>query len=447
MLRGEIVGPRTVLVVDGRIAEIGTPETIAIPAAARRVEGRGRYLMPGLIDMHVHLFNNATHRPPNEWAFPLFVANGVTGVREMAGTAGDLPTLRAWQDARAEGRLIAPRVLAAGLVVGRNAVTSVREQVIKAHAVGADLIKVFSDLPEPEWRALMDEARALGIPVCGHIPREVKLLEAAAAGQRSDEHLTQVYEACSTREALLLQARKGLSLQESDSLQSAQEPEILASFDPQLCARTATALAQTKQVQVPTLVLPYFEARGSRTDFRENPSWRNLRRDEQSRWERILKQHHVETKLASRRWEISRRIVKELHAAGVRTLAGTDTPMPLVYPGFSLHKELELLVEAGLSRADALRAATIWPAEFLGLAASAGSIAVGKRADLLLLDGNPLAEITNTQRIRAVVLDGRLLPRSDLQALLDQAPKSSRRAVASFSPPPVRQLIRKETHA
>ncbi|MGI8432811.1 MAG: amidohydrolase family protein, partial [Chthoniobacterales bacterium] len=106
VLRGEIITPRTVLVVAGRIAAIGTPETIDIPQAARRIEGRGRYLMPGLVDMHVHLFNNATRRPPNEWAFPLFVANGVTGVREMACAAADLPTLRGWQDARAEGRLV-----------------------------------------------------------------------------------------------------------------------------------------------------------------------------------------------------------------------------------------------------------------------------------------------------------------------------------------------------
>ena len=125
-----------------------------------------------------------------------------------------------------------------------------------------------------------------------------------------------------------------------------------------------------------------------------------------------------DTKLAARRWEVSRQIVKTLHAAGVRILAGTDAPMPLVYPGFALHKELELLVEAGLSPADALRAATIWPAEFFGLSDSSGSIAVGKRADLLLLDANPLSRISHTQRIRAVVLDGRLLQRADLDALL-----------------------------
>ena len=424
MRRGEIVGPRTVLVVDGRITAIGAPETIVVPEAATRVDGRGRYLMPGLVDMHVHLFNRASGRPPNEWAFPLFVANGVTGVREMACGVADLPTLRHWETARAERRLVGPRVLAAGVVVAGTSVADVREQVRKAHAAGASFVKVFSNLPAPEWRAVMAEARAVKIPVCGHVPREVRALEAARAGQRSDEHLTQLYEACSTHEASVFSARRESRGGGSDGV-DAEEREVLESFDPQLCAQMAAALAETKQVQVPTLVLPYFEARGSTVGFRENPSWPNLRPDEQARWERILRERPVEPELAARRWEVSRRIVRELNAAGVRILAGTDAPMPLVYPGVALHKELELLVESGLSPAEALRAATIWPAEFLDLAASSGSVEVGKRADLLLLDANPLDAVSNTQRIDAVVLDGRLLRRAELRALLEPAPNSS----------------------
>jgi imidazolonepropionase-like amidohydrolase len=156
--------------------------------------------------------------------------------------------------------------------------------------------------------------------------------------------------------------------------------------------------------------------------FRDDPRWRHLRPDEQTRWEHYLEQEPaLDKKLAAQRWDVSRRIVKALHAAGAPILAGTDAPMPLVYPGFSLHKELELLVESGLSPAEALRAATLGPAEFLGLSESTGSIAVGKRADLVLLDANPLRQIGNTQRIRAVVLNGRLWRRTDLDALLDGA--------------------------
>jgi len=436
VVRGEILSPRTVLIVDGRIAAIMEPDAITIPPAALRVDGRGRYLLPGLVDMHVHLFNNASRRPPNDWAFPLFVANGVTGVREMRTEPAQIVTVEGWRTKASRGEIVAPRVLAAGVAVsgertpgnapdtGAATGNTARQQVRKASAAGAGFIKVFSEVREPQWRAILEEARVLQIPVCGHIPAEVGLLEAATAGQRSNEHLTQVYEACSAREKEWLDARKRAKDAELVKLRETQERPVLESFDQSVCDRTATALSKTEQVQVPTLVLYYFEAQGLPKNFREDPGWRYLRADEQARWERIFKEEYpsASDKLSARRWAVSRQVVKTLHAAGVKILAGTDAPMPQVYPGFALHKELELLVEAGVSPADALRSATIWPADFLGLNDSIGSIATGKCADLLLLDGNPLSDISQTQRIRAVVLDGRLLQRADLDRLLNAAP-------------------------
>lgn len=433
--RDETVGPRTVMIVNGDIAAIAEPDAIAIPAEAVRVDGRGRYLMPGLVDMHVHLFNNATRRPPNDWTFPLFVANGVTGVREMACESADMATLSRWHEARARGDLIAPHVLASGVTIRRDSVDAVRRQVREAHSAGADFVKVFSEVGERQWRAIIEEGRALQIPVCGHIPAEMRLLDAATAGQRSNEHLTQLYEACSAKEEKLLRARTRLIGKEIVAFRDAQEREVLESFDQLVCDRTAAALARTKQTQVPTLVLAHFEAHGSWANLRDDTRWRYLRSDEQARWERIRKENPVrDHKLAGVRLEISRRIVKTLHAASVRILAGTDAPMPLIYPGFALHKELELLVEAGLSPADALRSATLWPAEFLGISEGSGSIAVGKRADLLLLDDNPLSRIAHTQHIRAVILDGRLLQRADLDALLDAAGRDPSRRGAGGLP-------------
>jgi imidazolonepropionase-like amidohydrolase len=425
---GKIVSPRTVLIVDGRIAAIEEPGTAAIPPAAVRVEGRGRYLIPGLVDMHVHLFNNATRRQPNEWAFPLFVANGVTAVREMSAEPAQIAVVERWRTKVASGGLVAPRVLAAGIAVGKGPAEATRRQVREAKAAGADFVKVFSEVREPNWRTILEEAGAQRIPVCGHIPAEVSLLEAATAGQRSAEHLMQVYEACSAKEKQLLGARKGLDGNEIVKLRDTQEREVLESFDQLLCDRTAAALAKTGQVQVPTLVLSHFEAHGERAQFRDDPHWHYLRRDEQARWERYLEERTIEDeKLAALRLDVSRRIVKTLHAARVPILAGTDAPMPLVYPGFALHTELELLVESGLTPADALRAATIGPAEFLGGSKDSGSIAVGKRADLVLLDDNPLLQISNTRRSRAVVLDGRLFQRADLDALLAAAASDSSR--------------------
>jgi imidazolonepropionase-like amidohydrolase len=334
----------------------------------------------------------------------------------------ELPTVGRWRAALTEETLIAPDVVAAGVPVRGDSVDAVRRQVRDAHAAGADFIKIFSDVRESHWRAILAEAHQQRMPVCGHIPAEVSLLTAAKAGQRTNEHLTQVYEACSTKEKQFLATRRGLSGKEIVALREAQEREVLKTFDQRLCDRMAAALARTGQVQVPTLVLSHFEARGARAQFRDDPRWHYLRADEQARWERILAAETTEDKnLAVRRWEVSREIIKALRKAGVRILAGTDTPMPLVYPGFSLHKELELLVESGLSPAEALRAATIAPAEFLGLSESRGSISPGKRADLVLLEDNPLHEISNTQRIHAVVLNGRLLERIDLDALRSAA--------------------------
>jgi imidazolonepropionase-like amidohydrolase len=335
-----------------------------------------------------------------------------------------MPVVEVWRSKAARGEIVAPRVLAAGAPVGGGTVDVSRQMVRDAKQLGTDFIKIFSEVREPQWRAILAEARALGMPVCGHIPAEVDLLEAATAGQRSNEHLTQVYEACSAREKEWLDARKKMKGTELVKLRETQEREVLESFDQSVCDRTAAALAKTEQVQVPTLVLSYFEAQGLPKNFGEDPRRRYLRADEQARWELIFKDGYpiAGDKLAARRWEVSRQLVKTLHAADVRILAGTDAPMPQVFPGFALHKELELLVEAGLSPADALRSATIWPAEFLGMSDSLGSISAGRRADLLLLDGNPLSDISQTQGIRAVVLDGRLLLRADLDRLLNAAP-------------------------
>ena len=419
VVKGRVTGPRTVIITGGRISAVADPAKAVIPPAAMRVDGKARYLMPGLVDMHVHLFNNASHRPPNDWALPLFVANGVTGVREMRANVSDLPTIERWRGAVANRELIAPRVIAAGVAVRGDSPDDARRKVREAAAAGAAFIKIFSEVPASNWRAILEETQLLTIPVCGHIPAEVSALTAAKAGQRSNEHLTQIYEACTPNEKEFLAKRRDLPGDAAVKVRDAQEEEVLRTFDAAVCLETAKALAKTGQVQVPTLVLPHFEARGPRKQFRNDPRWRSLREDEQTRWERILDEEPAEIgKLALRRWEVSRDIVKAMHRAGVRILAGTDAPMPLVYPGSSLHKELELLVESGLSAADALRSATIGPAQFLGLDETSGSIAAGKRADLVLLDDSPLREITNTQRIRAVVLDGQLLQRAELDALL-----------------------------
>jgi len=229
----------------------------------------------------------------------------------------------------------------------------------------------------------------------------------------------QAYEACSSVEDKVIALRVGLAGDAAVELRDQQEREVLEKFDRSTCVEKARVLAQTRQVEVPTLVLSRFEMVPASSDFSADPRWPLLRADEQVRWQRILGQRSADdAKLAAQRWKVSCDITRIMNSTGVALLAGTDTPMPLNYPGYSLHDELELLVECGLSTAQALQAATTRPAHVLNLADSSGTVEAGKRADLVLLDADPLLDIRSLLRIRAVVLAGRLLRREQLDAAL-----------------------------
>jgi imidazolonepropionase-like amidohydrolase len=422
---GRSIGPRTVLVEDGRIVAIVAPHDAHIPASAQRLDGHGRFLIPGLVDMHVHLFNLSSHRPPNDWSFPLYVVNGVTGVREMRGDAASMLLVNRWRKALDEGELAAPRILAAGIAVYGSSPEDAAHQVDAAADAGADFIKVFSEIPASHWRAVLAAAQARSLPVVGHAPAGVPLLLTAAAGQRSNEHLMQAYEACSSIEAPLLEQRRGLVGDALTARRDAQEAQTLAAFDPGICRKVAKAIAATGQVQVPTLVLADEDLLAKSGPPSSDPRWRFLRADEHTRWERFLSGYTAQdAALAKRRWPVGRQIVSAMHQAGVPIMAGTDSPMPGVYPGFALHDEMELLVESGLTPREALYSATLEPARFLGMADTRGSVEVGKRADLVLLDADPTKDIHNARRINAVLLDGRLLRRADLDALLDEAART-----------------------
>ena len=415
---GSLVGPRTVLIADGRIVAVDAPAKVAVPKNAERVDGRGKYLMPGLVDMHVHLFNNASKRPPNTWSFPLYIANGVTGVREMASVPDGIATVKQWRREIADDSLVAPHIVAAGVVAWGPSPDEAAHQVDLAADAGADFIKVFSEISEPAWRAVLEAAHRRALPVMGHVPAGVSALTAAEAGQRSEEHLMQVFEACSTIEQSTHAARTGLEGDVLVARRDADETSVLAAFDAHTCDRAARALARAGEAQVPTLVLDYVESKSRDADPSRDPRWQYLRADERVRWQRITHELTPQDRdVAAKRWPVATKIVAALHRAGVPILAGTDAPMLGVYPGYSLHDELELLVDSGFTPTEALRAATLGPAEFLGIA-EGGTVATGKQADLVLLDADPLRDVRNTRRIDTVVLYGHLLRRAALDRLL-----------------------------
>ncbi len=340
----------------------------------------------------------------------------------MRGDAASMAQIVRWRKAVEDGELVAPRILAAGIAVDGKSPDDAAREVDAAAVAGADFIKVFSEVPESRWRAILEAARKRWLPVAGHAPAGVSLLTAADGGLRSNEHLMQAYEACSSIEAQLLAGRHGL---EGDALiakRDAQESEALAAFDRDVCRRVSKALAATGQVQAPTLVLANEDSLHESGSPNTDPRWRYLRADEHPRWEQFLAGYTAQdAALAKQRWPVARQIVLAMHQARVPIMTGTDAPMPGVYPGFSLHEEMSMLVDAGLTPSDALRSATLVPAKFLGIAGAAGTVEVGMRADLVLLDADPTKDIGNTRRINAVLFDGRLLRRADLDALLEGA--------------------------
>jgi imidazolonepropionase-like amidohydrolase len=411
----------TVIIEAQRIVELGPSASISIPTSARVVDASGRYLIPGLWDMHVHeIFGDWL--PEDEKIIPLlFVANGITAVRDMGG---DLEPLKKWRSRMASGDLLGPRMFIAGPMLDgpvpafpssapvKDAADG-RRIVDELKANGADFIKIQSLVPRDGYFAAADEAKKQSIVFAGHVPDAVRAVEASNAGQKSIEHLTGVFEGCSSVEAELMSKPRGPG-----------RGRFLATYDPAKAKALIALFLKNRTWQVPTLFWEQGEWLIEQTNSGPDPlakyappawkdrTWPMFTRD-------ILKSWSTDP-VADREAFVQAefKMVREMHRAGVPILAGTDTAAGVrVYPGFSLHSELELLAHAGLSPMETLQTATRNPALYLGLADS-GTIARGKRADLVLLDANPLDSISNTRKIRSVVLNGRYLSRADLDGLL-----------------------------
>ncbi len=348
-----------------------------------------------------------------------------------------MPTIEQWRRGVSEEDLLAPRMLAAGAIVNGPGswlanmpeVTTPAEGrrfVREAVQAGMDFVKVYSLLAPEVYHAIADEARDAGIPIAGHVPLQVRALEAARAGQQTNEHLHQVREACTQIEDQLIEEQqqfysRSYETDEEFAFLDEQVHRTAEAYDEQICRAVAHALAEAGQWQVPTLVNERRWFLGITPERVDDAQLALLPPDERAAW-RQLYDEGVETYAGDalslqRGWEATLKVVDVLNHAGVGILVGTDFGNSFVFPGASVHAEMEALVEAGLTPLGALQAATINPARYLGVTDSLGTVAEGKLADLVLLDGNPLDEITNTQKVHAVMLNGQLLRRSDLDAL------------------------------
>jgi imidazolonepropionase-like amidohydrolase len=424
--RGEIVPDRTVVVRGDRIASVGASGENG-PRAVR-VDGRGKYLMPGLIDAHTHVAGvSADPRWSPEVVPAEYVSYGVTGVRDMGSDLDVVLKLREAIDARAT---TGPRIATGGPMLDRHearagdartarTAAEGRAAVDELAGRGVDFIKVISPTRDA-YLAIAEEAARRKLFFVGHVPEEVTAAEASDRGQRSIEHLSGIPLSCSAREAELREKRRAALAARDGAALRAAGVAILASYDPARCAELFARFVKNGTWQVPTLVWTHAGATLDRAR-EDDPRLLGVPPSVRAQWKPASLIAESPGYMESMRdvLALDLVIVRAMSASGVHILAGSDSLDPFVFPGSSLHEELALLVEAGLSTAQALRSATVDPARFLGW--DAGVVAPGKRADLVLLEADPLANIGATTRIAAVVLRGELLGSARLTELRARA--------------------------
>jgi imidazolonepropionase-like amidohydrolase len=405
----QTLADRTLVVRNGRISQIGARGEVSVPRGARIIEGKGRYLMPGLADMHVHL-----EYVQNPNFLNLFLKHGVTTVRSMDGR----PYIRDWRDAVAAGRMTGPRIVTAGPILdgappARDdnlalADADAGRRAVAEQANGRyDFLKVYTNLSAATYAAIVEDAKRRGLRVAGHVPRGVPLA-AAARDLWSIEHLGDFGASVSAAGTATPGWARRL-------MGAPIDPERLAAFSRELAGTplwvVPTAIQKDREVAPPALVDHWVaeEARDIPADA--VAGWRQAA----AAWSGRLDADDWKIVEQARRNRLA--VISAFHRAGVKLAIGTDTPNPFVLPGASVHLELANFVAAGLSPAEALRAATLAPAQMLGLEREQGTVEIGKRADLLLLGSNPLLNVAASAKPIGIVLAGRWLSADELKAL------------------------------
>ena len=388
---------QTVIVTNGRIAAIGPAGSANVPAGATRVEGRGKFLMPGLAEMHGHVPPPTAPKELTENVLFLYAASGVTTVRGMQGAPGQLEL----RERAKSGELIAPTLYLAGPPFSGNAVKTPEDasaRVRQQKSEGWDLLKVLTGLSIESYDAMARTAKEAGIPFAGHVPAAVGVVHALDMGQQTIDHIDGY----------------------AEHLDGETKPVAAAAVQ-DLVARTRKAGAWI----VPTLVV-WETLRGpvtleSRTGL---PELKYLPRDQVTQWTGALQKRLTNPQFNSAQAKLyidnRMQILKALHAGGVGILLGSDAPQQFNVPGFSIHHEMKRMADAGMSQFEILKSGTANVGQYFKAQDDFGTIAVGKRADLILVDGNPLQDLANAERRSGVMIRGRWIPEADIQSRLRQ---------------------------
>jgi Amidohydrolase family len=432
---GTLAEGQSVLIAGNRIAEIGA--AISTPVGTPELDAEGAYLIPGLWDAHVHIFSSPTEP---DTALPLYLINGVTGIRDM-GALWPIADQLALQARIETGETLGPRLVLSGAWVDASPGSwpgmfladtpeDARAVVARIAAEGWAAVKAYSMLDEPTYLALADAAEHAGLPFVGHIPERVALGTALAAGQDGFEHFGRITMACATGEDRMLDDLRRVMAEGADqagifAVMAGQNRIILETWDQALCDRVLAQIADAGMHVSPTLVVADFYT--GNWPAPDTPRMRMLPAEVREAWGRPdfrLEAMTDEVRaLANESIALDHRTFLMAYKAGVPILASSDASFanPYLFHGFSLLDELDLYVDIGLTPREALYTATVAPPRFFGFGDQDGTIVPGRRADLVLLDANPLEDLATLRRPRAVIAGGQVLDRQaldDMETLL-----------------------------
>jgi imidazolonepropionase-like amidohydrolase len=387
----------TVIIRDGRIAAVGPRTKVKIPEHAKVVDAKGKYILPGLWDMHAH-FEQV------EWG-PIYLAAGVTTVRDCGN---EFEFITAVRDAIAQGHGLGPRLLLAGIVDGSGPMTigvervdtpeQARQWVDRYHAAGFQQMKIYSSVKLEELKAVADEAHRLGMTVTGHIPEGLDAYQAIAAGQDQINHISFI--------ADIMHAPFAADMSRLDKMKAAANLDL----DSPESHKALSFLTEHHTVVDPTMALfEFFTATTAKPPASFEPGLAKIAPELAEQLTDVAPPSD-RSDIGEKLFEKELAIVGALHKEGIPIVAGTDQTVP----GYSLHREMELYVLAGFTPMEAIQAATIVPARVMGLEKESGTVEKGKRGDLILINGNPLEDIHATRNVEYVITNGTMYHTAEL---------------------------------